>query len=104
GVDSGGSLSEEAMGRVFRTLAAYRAAIDSHDCESNLAVLTSAVRDAANGAEFAARVREEYGLDARVLSGEEEAQLTFLGAMSGRSHDDGPDPAAPTVVIDIGGG
>jgi exopolyphosphatase/guanosine-5'-triphosphate,3'-diphosphate pyrophosphatase len=104
GVDSGGSLSEEAMARVFRTLAEYRAAIDSHDCEANMAVLTSAVRDAANGAVFAARVREEYGLDARVLSGEEEAQLTFLGAMSGRPHDDGPDSAAPTVVIDIGGG
>jgi exopolyphosphatase / guanosine-5'-triphosphate,3'-diphosphate pyrophosphatase len=104
GVDSGGSLSEQAMARVFRTLAEYRSAIDSHDCEANLAVLTSAVRDAANGAEFAARVREGYGFDARVLSGEEEAQLTFLGAMSGRPHDDGSDSAAPTVVIDIGGG
>jgi exopolyphosphatase/guanosine-5'-triphosphate,3'-diphosphate pyrophosphatase len=104
GVDSGGSLSEEAMARVFRTLAAYRAAIDSHDCEANLAVLTSAVRDAANGAAFAARVREEFGLDARVLSGDEEAQLTFLGAMSGRPHDDDPESAEPTVVIDIGGG
>jgi exopolyphosphatase/guanosine-5'-triphosphate,3'-diphosphate pyrophosphatase len=104
GVDSGGSLSEEAMARVFRTLAAYRAAIDGHDCEANLAVLTSAVRDAANGAAFAARVREEFRLDARVLTGEEEAQLTFLGAMSGRPGDDHPASAEPTVVIDIGGG
>jgi exopolyphosphatase/guanosine-5'-triphosphate,3'-diphosphate pyrophosphatase len=104
GVDSGGSLSEEAMTRVFRTLADYRAAIDSHGCEANLAVLTSAVRDAANGAAFAARVREEYGLDARVLRGEEEAQLTFLGAMSGRRSGDRPDPSEPIVVIDIGGG
>ncbi len=62
-------------------------------------MLTSAVRDAANGGEFAARVRDGYGLDARVLSGDEEAQLTFLGAMSGR-----PEPEEPTVVIDIGGG
>ena len=99
GVDSGGSLSEEAIDRVLSTLADYRAAIDAHGCRANLAVLTSAVRDAANGEAFAARVRRDYGLDARVLSGSEEAQLTFLGAMSGR-----PAPSEPTVVIDIGGG
>jgi len=99
GVDSSGSLSHEATARVFHTLERYRAAIDEHHCQANLAVLTSAVRDAANGAAFAARVRDDYGLDARVLSGDEEAQLTFLGAMSGR-----PAPTEPTVVIDIGGG
>jgi exopolyphosphatase/guanosine-5'-triphosphate,3'-diphosphate pyrophosphatase len=94
---------EEAIARVLRTLADYRDAIDSYRCKANLAVLTSAVRDASNGAEFAAHVREDYGLDARVLSGEEEAQLTFLGAMSSRSLDD-EHAAEPTVVIDIGGG
>ncbi len=99
GVDSGGSLSDEATARVFAVLADYRAAIDDHDCTANMAVLTSAVRDAANGQSFAARVRERYGLDARVLSGDEEAQLTFLGAMSGRE-----SLSEPTVVIDIGGG
>ncbi|HEV3283615.1 MAG TPA: Ppx/GppA phosphatase family protein [Solirubrobacteraceae bacterium] len=99
GVDAHGSLSETAVERVFATLAEYREQIDAHDCEANLAVLTSAVRDASNGAEFAQRVRDGFGLDARVLSGDEEAQLTFLGAMSGR-----PAPEEPTVVIDIGGG
>ncbi len=99
GVDAGGRLSEEASARVFAVLAGYREEIDAHDCAANLAVLTSAVRDATNGAEFARRVREDYGLDARVLKGEEEAQLTFLGAMAGR-----PAPTEPTVVIDIGGG
>jgi exopolyphosphatase / guanosine-5'-triphosphate,3'-diphosphate pyrophosphatase len=104
GVDSGGSLSEEAIARVLRTLADYRDAIDSHRCKANLAVLTSAVRDASNGASFAARVRDEYGFDARILTGEEEAQLTFLGAMSGRPIEDRPAATEPTVVIDIGGG
>jgi exopolyphosphatase / guanosine-5'-triphosphate,3'-diphosphate pyrophosphatase len=99
GVDAAGRLSAEAVERVFARLAEYRAAIDEHDCEADMAVLTSAVRDAANGGEFAARVREQYGLDARVLSGDEEAQLTFLGAMSGRALS-----SEPTVVIDIGGG
>ncbi len=69
-MDSGGSLSEEAIARVLSTLADYRAEIDSaRRCKANLAVLTSAVRDASNGAAFAARVREDFGLDARVLSG-----------------------------------
>jgi exopolyphosphatase/guanosine-5'-triphosphate,3'-diphosphate pyrophosphatase len=99
GVDASGSLSEAAIERVLQTLASYRAEIDAHECVADLAVLTSAVRDAANGADFAARVRDDYGLDARVLTGDEEAQLTFLGAMSGRTA-----PSDPTVVIDIGGG
>jgi exopolyphosphatase / guanosine-5'-triphosphate,3'-diphosphate pyrophosphatase len=99
-VDAGGKLSEEAIMRVFATLANYRATIERFECEANLAVLTSAVRDASNGEEFTERVRSEFHLNARVLSGDEEAQLTFLGAMSDR---DGSS-AEPTVVIDIGGG
>ena len=99
-VDAGGKLSEEAIERVSSTLRDYRATIDRYGCEANLAVLTSAVRDASNGAEFTERVRSEFGLDARVLSGDEEAQLTFLGAMSDRDEDS----SEPTVVIDIGGG
>jgi exopolyphosphatase/guanosine-5'-triphosphate,3'-diphosphate pyrophosphatase len=99
-VDSGGCLSEEAMGRVFSTLTTYRATMEGFGCEADLAVLTSAVRDASNGAEFTERVRSEFGLDARVLSGDEEAQLTFLGAM----HDRDGASSEVTVVIDIGGG
>jgi exopolyphosphatase / guanosine-5'-triphosphate,3'-diphosphate pyrophosphatase len=112
GVDSSGSLSDAAMARVFATLDVYRIEIDEYGCEKNLAVLTSAVRDAENGEQFATRVREDYGLDARVLRGEEEAQLTFLGAMSSRAgsndgaDDDGglSEASEPTVVIDVGGG
>jgi exopolyphosphatase/guanosine-5'-triphosphate,3'-diphosphate pyrophosphatase len=99
-VDAGGKLSEEAIERVAATLTDYRATIDRFGCDANLAVLTSAVRDASNGEEFTERVRSEFDLDARVLSGDEEAQLTFLGAMSDR---DGSS-SEPTVVIDVGGG
>ncbi|HUA73484.1 MAG TPA: Ppx/GppA phosphatase family protein [Solirubrobacteraceae bacterium] len=102
GVDSSGALAAVAIERVGAVLADYHRAIAEHDCSANLAVLTSAVRDAENGADFAARVREDFELDARVLSGDEEAQLTFLGAMSTRPADRGAD--LPTVVIDIGGG
>jgi exopolyphosphatase/guanosine-5'-triphosphate,3'-diphosphate pyrophosphatase len=99
GVDSSGRLSDEAMDRVKSVLDEYKAAIDEHGCEKNMAVLTSAVRDAANGAEFTELVRERYGLDAKTLSGDEEAQLTFLGATSDRDDTD-----QRTVVVDIGGG
>jgi exopolyphosphatase/guanosine-5'-triphosphate,3'-diphosphate pyrophosphatase len=101
GVDRAGTLAPEAMERVFATLADYRRLIDAHDAgDRTIAVLTSAVRDAANGAQFAARVRDEFGLDARTLTGDEEAQLTFLGATAARA---GGEPA-PVVVIDVGGG
>ncbi len=99
GVDATGLLAQEATDRVMATLADYQAEIDGHGATANLAVMTSAVRDASNGAAFADRVRTDFGLDARVLSGDEEAQLTFRGAMSGRAA-----PEDPTVVIDIGGG
>jgi exopolyphosphatase/guanosine-5'-triphosphate,3'-diphosphate pyrophosphatase len=99
GVDSSGRLSDEAMARVTAVLDEYREAMDELNPEINLAVLTSAVRDAANGKEFTDLVRSRYKLDARKLSGDEEAQLTFLGATSDR-----PDDSPRTVVIDIGGG
>jgi exopolyphosphatase / guanosine-5'-triphosphate,3'-diphosphate pyrophosphatase len=99
GVDSNGGLSPEAVERTCAVLSDYRELIDRHRCEANLAVLTSAVRDASNGASFTEHVRRDFGLDARTLSGDEEAQLTFLGAMSDR--ESSPEP---TVVIDIGGG
>jgi exopolyphosphatase / guanosine-5'-triphosphate,3'-diphosphate pyrophosphatase len=100
GVDASGHLADAAMGRVLETIATYRARIDEHGAARAVAVLTSAVRDAANGAEFTARVRDDFGLDARILDGDEEARLTFLGATSERPADD----RTPTVVIDIGGG
>jgi exopolyphosphatase/guanosine-5'-triphosphate,3'-diphosphate pyrophosphatase len=99
-VDKTGRLADDAMARVLDALAAYRDLIDRRAAATTVAVLTSAVRDAANGSAFAARVRDDYGLDARTIPGDEEARLTFLGATSERP----PDDATPTVVIDIGGG
>ncbi|HEY7892027.1 MAG TPA: Ppx/GppA phosphatase family protein [Solirubrobacteraceae bacterium] len=98
-VDADGHLSKEAIERTCAVLAHYRELIDEYECESNMAVLTSAVRDASNGSGFQEKIRERYGLNARVLTGDEEAQLTFLGAMSGRQPS-----TEPIVVIDIGGG
>jgi exopolyphosphatase / guanosine-5'-triphosphate,3'-diphosphate pyrophosphatase len=83
---------------VFDVLRQYARAVEEHGAERTTAVMTSAVRDAANGAEFARAVGERFGFDARTLSGDEEARLTYLGATAARS---GPDPL---LVIDIGGG
>jgi exopolyphosphatase / guanosine-5'-triphosphate,3'-diphosphate pyrophosphatase len=99
GVDATGTLGDEPQARVFAALDRYAEAIERHSAELRRAVMTSAVRDAANGAEFAAAVRDRYGLDGRTLSGDEEARLTFLGATTGREHG-----GAPLLVIDIGGG
>ena len=98
GVDATGALAGEAMDRVFAVLDRYRAVIDAHAADATTAVLTSAVRDATNGAAFAEAVRARYGLEARTIPGELEARLTFLGATSERAD------RAELVVIDIGGG
>lgn len=102
GVDASGRLADEAMGRVFATLAAYRDAMDAAAVapEQRVAVLTSAARDAANGADFARRVHDDYGLDARTLDGDEEARTSFRGATHGRD----PADETPLLVFDIGGG
>ena len=98
GVDATGRLGDEPQARVFRVLDSFRETMDAQDAGIRTVVMTSAVRDAANGADFAAAVRDRYGLEGRTLSGDEEARLSFLGATASR-------PAgAALLVIDIGGG
>jgi exopolyphosphatase/guanosine-5'-triphosphate,3'-diphosphate pyrophosphatase len=99
GVDASGRLADEAIERVLAALAGYRAEIDRLRAEHVVAIATSAVRDAANGDDFLATLRDRFGIDARILTGDEEAQLTFLGATAGR-----PAGGEPTFVLDIGGG
>ncbi len=98
GVDSQGRLLDSAVERVLATCAEYRAEIDRHSPERVVAVLTSAVRDADNGPELEAALRERFEFEAETISGEREARLTFLGASSARSYH------SPLLVLDIGGG
>jgi exopolyphosphatase / guanosine-5'-triphosphate,3'-diphosphate pyrophosphatase len=100
GVDATGRLGEAPQQRVFDVLARYGERMDDAGAERRIAVLTSAVRDAANGRAFTERVRTEHGLDARTLSGDEEARLTYLGATAARD----PEDPQELLVIDIGGG
>jgi exopolyphosphatase / guanosine-5'-triphosphate,3'-diphosphate pyrophosphatase len=98
GVDATGRLADEAMDRVAEAIAVYREVIDRLGAGQVVAVATSAMRDAENGPAFRDYLKEKYGVDARTISGDEEARLTFLGATAGRNDD------RETVVIDIGGG
>ena len=98
GLDATGRLADAAMERVTAAVAEYREAIDALGAEWTTAVATSAMRDAENGAAFRELLQERFQIDARTISGNEEALLTFLGATAGRAD------AAETVVIDIGGG
>ncbi len=97
GVDATGRLSDEAMERVHERLGAYRQLADEHEAQRRVAVATSAVRDATNGAAFRAAVERRHGFTTEVISGDLEAQLTFRGATAGRE-------GGPTLVFDIGGG
>lgn len=99
GVDTSGTLTPTALERTFAVLGEYRAQMDRYDVTRGLLAATSAVRDASNGAYFLERAHSITGVEARVLSGNEEAAFTYAGATA----DLAPD-ARPTMVLDIGGG
>ena len=101
GVDASGRLSSDALAREYTVLDEYQRLIQATGAQRAVAVMTSAVRDAANGGEFAADVASRFGLEVHVLSGDEEAQLTYLGTTDGLEAD-AEDVA--TLVFDIGGG
>jgi exopolyphosphatase/guanosine-5'-triphosphate,3'-diphosphate pyrophosphatase len=96
GVDASGRLGEAGMRRVLDVLAGFARTIAARGCDGAAAVMTSAVRDAANGAEFSTRANAALGFAPRILSGDDEARLTYDGATHGRDGD--------FLVIDIGGG
>jgi exopolyphosphatase/guanosine-5'-triphosphate,3'-diphosphate pyrophosphatase len=103
GVDAGGRLLDDALAREHAVLSDYHDLISTHGADSAVAVMTSAVRDAANGRDFAGDVADRYGLDVHVLSGDEEANLTYLGATD-ELNPTGPDADRKILVLDIGGG
>ena len=72
-VDATGRLAEEAMDRVAEAIAGYRELIDRLGAERIVAVATSAMRDSENGPDFHDYLNEKHGVDARTISGDEEA-------------------------------
>ena len=98
GVDRSRVLAPDALDRTFRTIAEYAATCGELGVERLRVTGTSAVRDAKNRDEFYLGVERLTGRPPDLLSGEEEARATFLGARSDL-HDPGT-----IVVVDIGGG
>ena len=98
-VDRTGRLAEEALERTFAAVEEYAALVARHGVDRVRFCATSATRDAANAADFAAGVRARLGVAPEVVSGDEEAALAWAGAKRGL-----PGLARPVVVLDIGGG
>lgn len=98
GMVEGEGLKPEPVSRTIRVLREYRQLLDEHGVSRWRVVATSAVREAANAADFVSRVRDETGLQVDVISGEEEAYLSYMGACGALPGAEG------AVVVDIGGG
>ena len=98
-VDATGRLAPEAMDRVVARLRECRAVARELGAERIVLGATSASRDASNTDELVQRVRRELGIDYRVIDGDQEAALSFRGAMAMLR----PVPAE-AVVVDVGGG
>ncbi|MCK2237047.1 MULTISPECIES: Ppx/GppA phosphatase family protein [unclassified Crossiella] len=99
GVDATGVLAPEALARTRIALADYTAILRRKGVERVRMVATSATRDAANRDDFFGMVRETLGVDAEVITGDEEATLSFTGAVGDLEPEEGP-----FVVVDLGGG
>lgn len=99
GVDRSGRLGAAALERTRLALADYAATIAEHGTDRVRMVATSATRDAANRDEFAAMVLSVLGVEPEVISGAEEAALSFAGAV-----DALPALTGAVLVADIGGG
>jgi exopolyphosphatase/guanosine-5'-triphosphate,3'-diphosphate pyrophosphatase len=102
GVDRTGRLSPDALARTFAVLDEYSEIIRDLGVDATRMVATSATRDATNRDQFVAGVAARLGVEPEVVSGEEEAALSFAGAtreLRARS-----DLASPYLVVDIGGG
>ena len=94
GVDDRRRLLPVPIARVRNALSDYRRTAESLEAERTLLVATSAVREAENGEAFLGEIEWSYGFATRLVSGDEEAELTRRGT----------DPAPRTLVVDIGGG
>ena len=99
GVDASGTLVPEALQRTYDVLSEYRTFMDALGVSRGLLVATSAVRDAKNGAAFLDEARRRTGVEATLLSGDQEAAYSYAGATADLAPDD-----RPAMIVDVGGG
>ena len=98
GVDERRKLLPLPVARVRNVLSDYRRELEELGAERTLVLGTSAIRDADNGEAFLGEIEWSYGFTTRLLSGEEEGELTRRGVAGGRELEPG------TLVLDVGGG
>lgn len=101
GVDASGEFHPDALARTFAQAEQYARVIKEHDIPVDRIrfVATSASRDVRNRDEFFDGIRQRLGVTPDVITGDDEAALSFAGALSGAQN-----PHTPVLVTDIGGG
>jgi len=98
GLEATGKISVEAASRTLDALVIFKEAMQRFDVKQVKVVATSAVREASNAAKFLEWARQKVQLNIDIISGDEEAELSYLGACSGFNISEN------NIVVDIGGG
>lgn len=98
GVGQTGEFHPDALQRARQCLTEFKSVIDAENVDEILAMATSAARDAKNGQELF-RIGDELGIPIKIIPGEDEARITYLGATAGSV-----DATKTSLVIDVGGG
>lgn len=100
GVERTGKLDSEAARRTLETIVDFAGAARAAGASRIVAVATSALRDAKDGADFVRRVKERAGIDLQIIGGREEAELSHLAVIRGLDIN----PGKSMLIVDIGGG
>jgi len=97
GLEESRDISEDSKKRLFKTLRAYLKEIEKYDTNQILCIGTAVFRDAENSEEIIEQIKQKFNLEIRVITGEEEGQLTSVGVLSDQGLDDN------LLIVDIGG-
>ena len=96
-------LSEDNIATTISSLTAFKVLCQDYNVSEVIAIGTSALREASNRAAFVDMAFEASGIPIKIVSGEEEAELTLRGILSGVQNDEKIAPS-PSLLVDIGGG
>lgn len=100
-IDASGLIQKEVFDKVLNAIIEFKTIAENFNVDKIIAIGTSALRDAKNGDQLIEFIYQKTGIKIRVISGEEEARLTYFGAVSGLDHK---ILNSKITVIDIGGG
>ncbi len=98
GLKNNGNISDESIKKLLYVLTSYKNTIDEYNCKIILCTATNAMRVAKNSKEIISRIKTELDINIEIITGEKEAELSFLGASTALPGVDS------RMVLDIGGG